>query len=159
MDVIKDNPQWWALEILDGFGAHLSNVESLRKRFASKILTLKEEGDSSHVNQAYDKHVAKSDKRIQRLTLGMMRTEKQWCSNIMNQWDLMQCGMAAVRYTARHPEIWESSFEAVNLHPFKQLSFKDWCKKIEPHMQAADGFDLVTQSDNNLDEYTLLPAL
>ena len=72
MDVIKDNPQWWALEILDGFGAHLSNVESLRKRFAAKILTLKEEGDSSHVNQAYDKFVARSDKAIQRVCLAML---------------------------------------------------------------------------------------
>jgi hypothetical protein len=38
------------------------------------------------------------------------------------------------------------------------IPFADWCKKLEPFMQAADSFNLITQSQE-IDEYTLLPAL
>jgi hypothetical protein len=38
------------------------------------------------------------------------------------------------------------------------IPFADWCKKLEPFMQAADSFNLVTQSQK-IDEHTLLPAL
>jgi hypothetical protein len=37
---------------------------------------LKEEGDSSHLNQAYDKVVAKSDKATMSESLAMMRRAK-----------------------------------------------------------------------------------
>ena len=43
------------------------------------------------------------------------------------------------------------------LHPSKRVSFEKWCKRIEKFTQAGDGFELVTQNDNALDEYTLLP--
>jgi hypothetical protein len=38
------------------------------------------------------------------------------------------------------------------------IPFADWCKKLEPFMQAADSFNLITQSQE-INEYTLLPAL
>jgi hypothetical protein len=38
------------------------------------------------------------------------------------------------------------------------IPFADWCKKLEPFMQAADSFNHITQSQE-IDEYTLLPAL
>jgi hypothetical protein len=53
------------IEIFDGFGAHLTNLNALKQRAEAKILSIKEEGDSSSYNQAYDKHVAKSDKHHQ----------------------------------------------------------------------------------------------
>jgi hypothetical protein len=62
MPFIEDNPQWWALEVFDGFGSHTSGFRALEIRSNRKILCLKEEADSSHINQAYDKFVAKSDK-------------------------------------------------------------------------------------------------
>ena len=73
MPFIKENPQWWVLEIFDGFGAHLLSLKALEFRWKNKILSLKEEADSSHVNQAYDKFVAKSDKAVQRLSLSLLR--------------------------------------------------------------------------------------
>ena len=59
MSVIRDNPEWWALEVFDGFGVHITSVMANELRYEAKILSLKEEGDSSSVNQAYDKFVAK----------------------------------------------------------------------------------------------------
>ena len=142
-------------EIFDGFGSHLNNYEANKLRADNKILSLKEEGDSSSVNQAYDKEVARSDKNVQRDALSVIR---KW-TNLLNQWDLVVCGCAAVRHTANHPEIWEGSFVAVNLHPLKQIPFPEWCKKIEPFMQASDGYDLFTRDDGNIDLYKLLPIL
>jgi hypothetical protein len=39
----------------------------------ARIILLKEEGDSSHVNQAYDQKVAKDDKVTMRDCLGYLR--------------------------------------------------------------------------------------
>jgi hypothetical protein len=88
-----------------------------------------------------------------------MRGMKKRNSNLIDQWDLIHCGVAAVRYTHRNPEVWISSFVSVNLHPMRMIPFADWCKKLKPFMQAVDSFNLITQSQEEIDEYTLLPAL
>jgi len=61
---VVSNPHWYMLEIFDGFGAHLLSYNAMKICMDNKILSLKEEGDSSHVNQAYDKFVAKGDKAV-----------------------------------------------------------------------------------------------
>lgn len=63
MPVICENPNWWVCKIIDGFGPHVSSEAAMQIYYDHKIILLKEEGDSSHVNQAYDQEVAKSDKR------------------------------------------------------------------------------------------------
>ena len=64
MPIVVDNPDWWMVEIMDGFGAHTILYNANKLRLGNKILSLKEEGDSSSVNQAYNKCVAKLDKAI-----------------------------------------------------------------------------------------------
>lgn len=44
MNVIKDHPEFWVVEILDGFGAHFSSPKALKTYFDHKIMQLKEEG-------------------------------------------------------------------------------------------------------------------
>jgi hypothetical protein len=61
MPVIKDHPDWIVVLSLDGFGSHLQ-PEALQVFAKAKIQVIKEEGDSSHVNQADNQFVAKSDK-------------------------------------------------------------------------------------------------
>ena len=153
---IRDNPDWYVLEIADGFGAHLNNYDALKMRLDANIICAKEEGDSSSVNQAYDNFVAKSDKHEHRLTLGMP-CKRQGANNIFNQWQMVHCGLSASRAMAANPDMWVGFFKAVNLHPKFQMSFNDWCKKMAPFMQAADSFDLVMQ--DNVDKYKVLPAL
>ena len=53
--IVAENPQWFMLEIFDGFGAHLFSLPVMKERFDDNIISLKEEGDSSHVNEKYDK--------------------------------------------------------------------------------------------------------
>ena len=38
---IKENPQWWVLELVDGFGSHITNVEANLERSQNKILSLR----------------------------------------------------------------------------------------------------------------------
>ena len=59
----KATPDWWILEIIDDFGAYLASKQAIQLRYYAKILTVKEEGDTSYVCQAYDAQVAKLDKR------------------------------------------------------------------------------------------------
>jgi hypothetical protein len=59
MSHIRDNPQWWVIKAFNGFGPHTLSYYAMKHRYDNKILSLKEEGDSSHVNQAYGKFVAK----------------------------------------------------------------------------------------------------
>ena len=61
------------MEIVYGFGSHVSSLEASQQRWDAKILLIKEEGDSSQVNQVYDKLVAKEDKRVLRATLSDIR--------------------------------------------------------------------------------------
>ena len=88
-----------------------------------------------------------------------LRYDCQFNCNIIDQWKLLCCGLADVRHTDKHPEIWDGSFQAVNLHPKYQISFEAWCKKLEPFMKAADSFNLVAHSNNNFDVCTFLQGI
>ena len=74
LQVVRDHPEWWFLLSMDGFASHLNVREALEIFDQFKILLLKEEGDSSHVNQSYDQLVAKQDKLLTKTYLGMFRT-------------------------------------------------------------------------------------
>jgi hypothetical protein len=51
MPYIKENPGWWVLKVVNGFGSHIHVFHALKIRQDAKILVLKEEGDSSHVDK------------------------------------------------------------------------------------------------------------
>ena len=143
--------EWWMLEIFDGFGAHLASLDAFKKRHEMKFFSVKEEGDTSHVNQAYDKFVAKSDKYARMQSLSMLRNAKFLNKGVVDQWGLVHAGLFAIRET--NPLTWVRSFEACNLNPTTRLPFPDWCKKISDHLQAGESFLAPTEST-----YALLPA-
>jgi hypothetical protein len=98
---VAANPQWWVLEIFDGFRAHLLSHKENEGCFSSNILSLKEEGDMSHVCQAYDKHVAKGDKAEKSLSLSLLRAGFKVSNLLIDQWSLVQVGIFSVRDTTR----------------------------------------------------------
>ena len=57
-------------------------------RHERKVLILKEEGDSSAINQAYDKEVSKSDKREQRDALSNLCNAQHITQGVIDQWKL-----------------------------------------------------------------------
>ena len=52
MSIVSDMPDWWVVKIIYGFGPHTSSDQAMEIYAERKILLLKEEGDSSHVNHA-----------------------------------------------------------------------------------------------------------
>ena len=83
---VKANPQWFMIEIFDSFSAHMSSVLALKMALTYKILSLKEEGNTSHVNQDYDNSVAKSDKESCSYSVGIQR-----------EWKYYNCGVVCLR--------------------------------------------------------------
>jgi hypothetical protein len=108
------------LELLDGFGSHVNCYEANVFRTQHKILSLREEGDSSHINQAYDRLTAKNDKAVHQRALAWLQHDKFKNRHQITQWDLITCGIAAVK----------ESFTATNTRPSTMIPFNDWIKKI-----------------------------
>ena len=97
MPVIKDHPEWWVLEILDGFGPHFSCPKALAIYWAHKIMQAKEEGDTSHVCQLYDQQPAKEDKVVLRCGTSMLRQAASVTKGVVDQWGLVAVGLIAAR--------------------------------------------------------------
>ena len=104
----------------------------------------------------FDKVTATIKRRKQRETLCVLRQMKR-ANNLFSQWDLISCGLQAVRYTAKYPHVWINSAIEVNLHPKYRIAFDAWSKTIALFMTTADSFDLVVQ--NNVDPYHILPSV
>ena len=153
MPVICENPNWWVCKIIDGFGPHVSSEAAMQIYYDHKIILLKEEGDSSHVNQAYDQEVAKSDKRSMRDALGFLRSSNKLSKSTIDGWQLIHVGLACCRELL--PEVWVYSFKKVNLHPHHRVNFDEWCKRISHFLQGGEGS---FKPEVARDEYALLPA-
>ena len=112
MPVVCEMPHWWVIKFIDGFGPHTSSLRAMEIYAASKILLLKEEGDSSQVCQAYDQECAKSDKRSMRTSLTFLRKSTSLCSGVIDGWQLITVGLAAVRELPA--KTWIDSFTKVS---------------------------------------------
>lgn len=149
MPDICDHPDWWVIVSLDGFGSHV-NVHSAQEAFYDrKIFILKEEGDTSHVNQAYDQSVAKNDKTGMRANLDAV------CKQIgtrMDQWYLIAIAIEALKKI--DPAAWISSFKKVNLHPCFRVSFEEWLDKINDKILTGEKFFVKRSS-----LFDVMPAL
>lgn len=154
---IKDNPGWLMFEPLDGFGSHERVLEAHEMRTANNIISAKEESASSHCNQAYDKYVARNDKKVGAETLASQRALVKFENKggKLDQYDLVHTAIMIVKQTP--PATWITSYEAVNLHPTTRLSFPLWCKKITPLLQAGQLFKPESVKPSAADKYALLP--
>jgi hypothetical protein len=140
---VVDNDDWWAVLIVDGFAAHCINPNVMQQYRDAKIIVVKEEADSSHVNQSYDQWVAVSDKRYMREALALFNQASS--SAVMTGWDLIFVGLHAIRHC--DPNCWIDSFKKVNLHPDFRVDFGAWCKRIEQFLQPGQSFKVETAKD------------
>ena len=156
MDVIREMPHWWVVKIVDGFAAHTGSLDAMQTYNDQKICLLKEEGDSSHVNQSYDQHVAKDDKSSMRGALAFLRRTSTVTKSVSlntDGWALIHVGLAAVRELSS--DAWVRSFIKVNLHPHHRVAFPDWCKRISHFLQGGESF----KAEGCMkDVYLLLPS-
>ena len=86
MPYLKENPQLWYIEITYGSGAHHNSLKAMKLRANGKCLSVKDEGDTSHVNQAYDRFVAKGDKKQAANSLNFLRSACYSIGTVIDQW-------------------------------------------------------------------------
>ena len=126
MNVICEHPDWWVYLSLDGYGSHVNVTKALEIFAEHQILIVKEEGDTSHVNQAYDQFVAKEDKRHMHMQLNTVRRP---LGHAMDQWILISIAINAQNLVEK--ETWIASFKRVNMHPKYRVPFDEWIKILD----------------------------
>ena len=124
----------------------------MQMRFDNKILSLKKEGDSSNVNQSYDKFVAVSEKSEKAESLGMLRGNIYISKGVVCQWGMIHVVLYAIWATL--PETWTNSFHACNMDPRTSLSFPDQCSNIQNFIQSGKYFVAPVWP---IDKYKILP--
>ncbi len=99
MPFVADKPDWSMMELLDGFKSHENLLSANELRSDHNIWSLKEESNSSHLNQGYDQRTAKCDKKNAVESLYDQRRVQKWRSNWVNidQYDLIFTAMRIVR--------------------------------------------------------------
>ena len=133
----------------DGFKIHTEEELKLVEFAENNCLCACENRDSSEMNQAFDKWVAKAGKKRGAELIDMLR--RSHIDPIINKWTLVMIGLAMLR-DCDESDVWESSFIAVNMHPLHRLSFEDWMHKMQGFIRAADKFD-----DEVIDLSAMLP--
>ena len=136
--------------LFDGCIIHLKNLAELILMADNNMLALNEGRDSSEINQAFDKFVAKSGKRRAAITLDQIR--RSHIQPVIDGWMLVLVGLQMLR-DCTASRVWENSFVAVNLHPHHRISLDDWLKKIAHFVIGAEKFE-----EEQIDERELLPT-
>jgi len=91
-----------------------------------KISIIKEEGDTSQVNQSYDQQVAKKDTSYMRMNLGFI--PRLLGNKKINQWTLIALAInAQLKVTIND---WTVSHMRVNTRPSCRMSFEEWIKEL-----------------------------
>jgi hypothetical protein len=135
MHRICEHPEGWVVVCLDGFGSHVNVHKAQEAFFQRNIMILKEEGDTSHVNQAYDQSVAKNDKGEMRANLDSIRPH---IGVRLDQWYLITIAIEALKKIK--PAVWVESFKKDNLHPQHRVTFDVWLKKIDSKLFSGEFF-------------------
>jgi hypothetical protein len=140
---VAANPQWWLLAIFDGFSAHLLYHKENQEHLDANILSFKDEGDTSHVCQAYDKHVTKGDKAANARSISFMRSGFRVTKTIIDQWSLVNIGMYATVLDHNMSAQYQISFKTQKKEMYAPNGYLDLAMKpcsvtILKHMRAPD---------------------
>ena len=134
MPIICEHPNWWVVLTLEGFGSHVNVTEAQKVFHEHKIFVVKEEGDTSAVNQPYDQSVAKADKANILDLLDQIRFKL----GVIDQWDLIGICCNALKKVGK--DAWISFFKRVNLlHPDYRVDFVEWLMGIDGSLQCGEG--------------------
>ena len=133
----------------DGFKSHLDPAMLVGFR-DKNVLCAVENRDSSAINQAFDKLVARSGKKRASRVISLM--QRSHVTPIIDQWYLVLVTLAMLRDCAE-TDVWQNSFIAVNMHPDCRVGFDEWIQKISPAVASADKFE----EEGEVDLAELLP--
>jgi len=96
MPIVRDHPNWWIRLSLDGFSSHVMCLIALMIFWSHKIEIAKEDGHASHVEQPFDRFVAKTDKLDARYLVQLLIRNKQISRGVVDQ--QVKSHMRAVRF-------------------------------------------------------------
>ena len=136
-------------QFFDGFKVHTEEFLQLITFAESNFLCAVENRDSSEMNQAFDKWVAKAGKKRARDAIDLLRRSN--IQPVIDQWTLVMVGLAMLR-DCDASNVWESSFIAVNMHPHHRIGVEDWLDKIRGFITSGQKFD-----DEVIDLSAMLP--
>lgn len=85
MPIVRDHPTWWVRLTLDGFSSHVMCLIALMIFWELRIEILKEDGHASHVEQPFDRYVAKTDKLDARYMVQLLARNKQISRGVVDQ--------------------------------------------------------------------------
>jgi hypothetical protein len=158
MPYVADNPKWLMLGLLDCFKSHKNVLSANELHSDHNIWSLKEESNSSHLNQGYNQLTAKSDKKNAVESLYDQHRVQKWRCNRVNidQYDLVFTAMRIVCQC--QSATWISLFQRVNLDPITRMSFQDLCKKISPYLRAGEVYAEENVDPTPLQLFNLLPS-
>ena len=122
----------------DGFKVHTVCLKELEYLATKCIRVVVEDRDSSSINQAFDKYVAKSGKKRAYKCLDQLR--RSHIGAVIDQWQLVHVSLAMLRDCDRS-NVWENSFIAVNMHPVHRVGIEDWLAKINDAVEASSKFE------------------
>jgi hypothetical protein len=121
MHIIRDHPDWGGGGMtLDGVGSYVSVRSSLKIFHEHNILIVKEEADTSLLNQSYNQHVAICDKINVWSFLDLILQRLP----VICQWTLIVVCITGF-LTTGSTNAWITSFKLVNLHPHLCMPFED----------------------------------
>ena len=107
-----------------------------------KIANVIEEGFSSHINQPFDREVAKRGKHEMKSAIAMLQKSSA-VGSVMSQQHLVYCALHGLRLlggTTSPSPAWIVGFRCTNLHPAYRMSFDLWINKIANFIQAGSPF-------------------
>ena len=138
LPIIKDHPTWWVFFTLDGFHAHKMTLKAQLIFAKYLLMILIEEGDSSHVNQTFDRFVARCGKSCMRECLELLNDFN--LGDHMNQWGLIPVALEAFRLLQEKPSIVVASFKATNMLFSCRLGLPQWLMKIKGFLERGAKF-------------------
>jgi hypothetical protein len=137
--------------IFDGFRHHTSSLQAMQIQADANILFVKEEGDSSHANQAYDKYVATKDKGFKKEIITLLHNQIFYNKGVVDQLGMVHVCVFVICDLKLETRM--NSLYACNLDLRTRVQFPDWCKNIEHFLQAGKTFKV----EDHVDLYAFLP--
>ena len=132
---------------LDRYSSHINVHKSLKLFAEYNICVVKEEGDTSQVNQAYNQAVTRSDKRVVHYLIGTVCNHSK---KVLSNFYLITIVLHSLKTVT--VASWLSSFKIVNIHPNCRISFAEWLIYIESQLYTISP-DMQTQVFNVIQEF------
>ena len=96
MPVIIDHPDWWVRFTEDGVYVHKFSLAAQKVFHEHKIANVIEEGFSSHINQPFDREVAKKGKHEMKSAIAVLQKSNA-VGSVMSQQHLVFCALHGLR--------------------------------------------------------------